>query len=65
MNQQPKTVTLRHPEHDNVIETAAVLRPWMENGRFVGQVFEFADGVRPLRFAEIRELRVEAQEVMA
>jgi hypothetical protein len=65
MNQQPKTVILKHPEHDGITETVQVLRPWLENGRFIGQVFQFADGVRPLRFAEIRELRVEAQEVMA
>lgn len=55
------THQLRHPEHDDVTATAAIVNYWFEAGRWIGFRLRFAgeSGDRCLTFGEIRQLRVD------
>jgi hypothetical protein len=58
-----RTIVLKHPEMDVTVE-AEILGFWFnELGRNVGYQLEFADGIRHLTYAEIRQLKQGEDEV--
>lgn len=54
--QRLQTTRLAHPEL-GVPAEAVIVRYYRQNGRNVGQVLEFPDGIYCLTYAELRALR--------